>query len=286
MFFSKSFEAAINQLSAQISSQDCVGRNYLDLSIQAWCSYLDLLEEEEAYIEEGFKSQGFQPRITQDYLNGDIFLALFGENKTAINATAFINKFDKRIRWESHRVKFYLLLAFVIVSVGYTLFIVSGKFKKQNFQDRRSQLSLPNASHSWPAQLSEHNFLLILVVNAKHENIIHTLKNNNGIITLEVANQLYHATQELWLGSEQQYLNLPIETFFKNQSNQETSSPSEYDVFFIKIRLIQKDSGFEDRVSQLSRADGFTRLPKIAQKVEVSNRLSSKSYENIGVYSR
>lgn len=281
MFFSKSFEATINQLSVQISSQDYVGRE-LVLSIQAWCNYLGLLEEEKTYIEKGLKSKEIQSSVSQDYSSGDIFLSLSGENQIKINVTTFTRNLDKRIWWGNQRMKFYLLLAFVIVSVGSALFLLSKKYKEQNYQGGGSQLSLPNIPYAESVQSIKYGFILMLVVNVKHESIINTLKNT-GSITHDMPDQLYHATQELWFGSEEQYLNSQIKTQFNSQG---TPYPSEYDVYFIKIKLVQENSKFNKNASQLSRRDGFMQLPKIAQEVKVSNRLSSKSYANIGVYSR
>lgn len=283
MFFSKSFEAIINQLSDKISAQNHRERDYLDSSICEWCNYLDFSEAAQDYINRGFKKQGIQPKSGPDYRNTDSPCISLGDNQIKIhNIVNFIDSLNKSIRWRDHAVKFYLLFAFVIVSVGYVLFLLSKRYEEQSYQARGNQLAPFNVSHPEFAQPIKHDFLLILVVNVKHEGIINTLRST-GSITPDMTDQLYHATQELWFGSEKQYLNSPVQSSFKSK---EAFAPSEYDVYFVKIKLSQKDSGFEEKASQLSRVGGFRQLPRIAQEVEVSNRLSSKSYENIGVYSR
>lgn len=284
MFFSKSFEAALDQLSnqIQIQIQDSTRDDYLDLSIQAWCDYLNFSMAEKSYIQQSIKNQKIYPRVSPDSLKSNDFQISLGGNKIKINTTAFISRLDERMQWRNHNMKFYLLFAFVIVSIGYVYFVFAKKYERQNFQSREGKLASSNNLYSASAQPVSPNFSLILVVNVKHEGIINALKHS-GSITSDMAEQLYRSTQELWFGSEDQYSDSPIETSFKGE---ETPDPSEYDVYFIKIKLAQEISGFGENISQLSRRDGFMQLPTIAKDVKISNRLPSKSYANIGVYSR
>lgn len=278
MFFAKSFEIALDILRNQIQhKQDFANQDSLFLDmIQEWCSYLDLSRAEKFYILEGFKSQKLFPRFVKDYKNDDVFITLYGDNNTATNITNFIGRLSEKPQRKNQKMDFYLLLAFVIVSVGYVLFLISEKQKKQNFRDQEIVLQENTF------QGIKDNAILILVLSVKYEDVINELKSKKSIDP-DLCDRLYYATQGLWLGSEQQYLNSLIESSFRSE---ETSIFSAYDVYFVKINLSDKDSGFESKASQLSRADGFRRLPKITQGIEISNRLPSKSYANIGAYNR
>lgn len=282
MFFSKSFEDILNQLSNKILMQGSIRENRLELSIQAWCDYLDFSPTEKSYIQQGIKNQEINFRVNPDFLRSKDVQISLGKNEVKINTVTFTDNLDERIRWRNHNMKFYLLFAFVLVSIGYVYFIFSKEYEKQNSQNRKDQIAPPNASYPLSDQSNSPYYFLILVVNVKYEGIVNVLKRN-GSISPDIAIQLYHATQELWSGSEEQYSNLPIENSFKGE---ETPYPSEYDVYFIKIKLAQESSNFGESISQLSRRDGFMQLPTIAQDIKISNRLSSKSYANIGVYSR
>jgi len=276
MFFSKSFKIVLDKLYNQIQHKQYPGNTY-DVSdmIQEWCNYLDLSRAQKSYILEGFKSQQLHPLFAKDNKNDDS-ITLYTDNKPAINITNFIRELSAKTQWKDRKMNFYLLLAFVIVSVGYVLFLISEKQKKQNFRDQEIVLQENTF------QGIKDNAILILVLSVKYEDVINELKSKKSIDP-DLCDRLYYATQGLWLGSEQQYLNSLIESSFRSE---ETSIFSAYDVYFVKINLSDKDSGFEAKANQLNRVDGFRRLPKITQGIEISNRLPSKSYANIGAYSR
>lgn len=288
MLFSESFVRALESLSGKVSEQDLTMSDLLDTSIQAWCNYLALPKEIESYIIEGFSKQGFKPeyghREILPGLGEDYFRISFGAFCQVIDLTSFIKNLDTRVKSKKQKIKFHLLCAFIIVSVGNTLFALSRV--DQEIRQKTKGLESSVYQTQKPAQMAKNKSLLILVISAKHENIAKELKNSSSIAS-EMADRLYRMTQELWLGTDNSFANSPINYLFEKQNDREIISPSEYDVYFVKIKLAQEDLGFGEKVvSQLTRSDSFARLPSIAKEIEVSDRLPSRSYENIGVYSR
>jgi hypothetical protein len=95
---------------------------------------------------------------------------------------------------------------------------------------------------------------------------------------------LYRATQALWIGSEADFFKSELTNRFSDAHEEQEREKFEYDVHFVKIELHNPEPGFYQDASQIDRLDAFRRLSENSGKVEVSPRLSSKAYENTGVY--
>lgn len=283
------FKSAIEALSKKIREQNYREEDLPDRSIQMWCNYLNLSKDQTAYIVKGFNKSEFNQnsrdrnfesipeqlvpcRTSYQKENFGTFLAVLGQSESQ----------------DFRKIKFYLSRAFVIVSILSNLFSFENSYSPDE-QDRKNEKGIkdPDLYTSQKGNLPNlNNHLLILIISAKHEDIINRLKND-GAITIEIADDLYHCTQELWQGTEGSFKNSQMKSLFDQSHDENDIFSSEYDVFFIKIKLNQKESGFgRNVVSQLARSDSFAKLPDIAEEVTVSNRLPSRAYGNIDVYSR
>lgn len=293
MFFSKSFLGTLEQLSNNIVLQSSTDERLLEVCIQTWCKQLGV-EEATSYIVRGFRNQGIKIETndaigifkTERTVKILFFLTNYFYSSYQVNIDVYrlVEEMVQRTISNNFKVKVYLLCAFVIVAVGYALFLLE-KRQQRGSQNENQIAGKNEIVQSGYSYFAKDDFVLLLVVNVKHEGIFRALKDDRNINS-KLADELYHATQDLWIGSKDSFENSSINNFFGIQRDEMTKYSSEYDVYFIKITLSEKDTGFEKDVSQLKRTDAFKHLPEIAKTVEVSNRLPSQSYENIGVYSR
>lgn len=170
--------------------------------------------------------------------------------------------------------KFIVLIGFIGAGLGLILYFL---YKKQSQQ--QSTALTPSAiapKQVLPRELKKN---LVIVINyKKNSELIKKLKNI-GITSKEQGESLYLATQFLWLGSELKYDLSGFEQCF-NQA--ETIESSEYDVVLVHIKLTESESGFEP--DAINRLPAFKRLHEITKSIRVSERLSSKAYNNSELY--
>jgi len=286
MYFSNKFLRILETLANEVESKTINGQDKLSPSVTAWCNYLNLPEEFSAEVVENFRRQELN-----DIFN--TFLGEWGVSSAPLryqknpDVSIFISKIEDELpKQNSFKTKFYLLAAFVLVSSAYTFKRLSqleeGGRLPQKLLTENSISKTKSFSREVGDSLRE---ILVLVVNCKHKKIVFDLLGDSPFTTKR-SEELYQVTQALWAGTEQAYEGLPIQNFFEAESEKSELKDSEYDVYFIKISLSELDNGFKKDASRLSRLDAFMRLPEIAEEIEISDRLSSKAYANIGVYSR
>ncbi|MGF1981102.1 MAG: hypothetical protein RMY30_036720 [Nostoc sp. CmiSLP01] len=164
-------------------------------------------------------------------------------------------------------VAFVILLAFVIIAVFY----FAASFLKQDARRTPNPVNSNNADN-----------ILVLVLNAVRKNLIDALQTN-GQVTSNNWEELYTATQVLWVGSESVFVN-EFQTWFNENRKITEEEQSEYDVYLVKIYLRNDEPGFKDGASQVERYFAFRNLPDNSQQLLVSPRLSSKAYGNANLY--
>lgn len=158
-------------------------------------------------------------------------------------------------------VAFVVVLAFVIIAVFY----LALKFLNPN-----------------PVPSNNADNILVLVINAVRENLIEALQTN-GQVTSNNWEELYTATQVLWVGSESVFVE-EFQSWFNENRKVTEEEQSEYDVYLVKISLINGSPGFKDSATQVDRYSAFRNLPENSQQLLVSPRLSSKAYGNTNLY--
>ncbi|MBW4499261.1 MAG: hypothetical protein KME57_06750 [Scytonema hyalinum WJT4-NPBG1] len=126
--------------------------------------------------------------------------------------------------------------------------------------------------------------VLVLVINVGKENIIQLLQKDPQV-TINNYEELYSATQALWIGSINVF-SQEFQPWFDENYKVPENEKSEYDVYLVKISLKNDNSGFKSDAGQLERLDAFRKLPENSQEVLVSPRLSSKAYRNKHLYNR
>ena len=124
-------------------------------------------------------------------------------------------------------------------------------------------------------------YVLVLVVNAGRESVIDAVRTG-GVAALN-GDQLYQATQALWLGKETDF-ELSLGGWFNKE--RVVSEPSEYDVYLIRVEMAGDDPGLHRNANQLDRLDAFRRFQSMGFKATVSPRLPSDAYGTTDVYSR
>ncbi|RMG19606.1 MAG: hypothetical protein D6729_04765 [Deltaproteobacteria bacterium] len=126
----------------------------------------------------------------------------------------------------------------------------------------------------------------MLVINAdRHKNVIDALRSG-GVKALE-GEQLYKATQSLWVGTEEEFRDSKLAEWFREERAVAEESKSEYDVHLVRVDLPADDVGLHRDVNQVDRADAFRRIQSMKDvRVTVSDRLPSDAYGTTGVYKR
>lgn len=154
-----------------------------------------------------------------------------------------------------------------VTCAAYTLYQQVEKNKEQKTFNDYPDTSLIGKTNR---QSGSPNYFLVLVVNAKQEKVIQSIKAN-GKIKADDCSPLYRATQALWMGGESDLLKLNITPDFLTKSK--VLDTSEYDVYFLLISLSNYEKGFDKDVTSIDRSDAFEKLPYISQGVNVSDRL-------------
>jgi len=124
--------------------------------------------------------------------------------------------------------------------------------------------------------------VLILVINALKKDFVESLKTQAKIES-QNCDQLYRATQCLWLGNEESN-DSNLKYHFDNPDKfvVQPQEESEYDVYLIQIKLDDPHPGFKPNVNQIERMSAFRTLAD--SSVEISNRLRVGVYRSTGVY--
>jgi hypothetical protein len=147
------------------------------------------------------------------------------------------------------------------------------KFLKKVIEWFREIFSTHTHSTSDRRAPPPEGWVLVLVVNAKHASLLEALQC--GTDTGWDRDQLYEATQALWVGTVSDF-EQKLEPWFKDERS--VQEPSEYDVHLVCIALTHVDAGLRRDTNSLDRLDAFRRLKMQGGKVHVSPRLSSEAY--------
>ncbi len=129
----------------------------------------------------------------------------------------------------------------------------------------------------------KETWVIVLVISARHEKLLRVLQDQK-CITENECDALYRSTQFLWMGTQLEFANSPLNPQIIKELASSEFNHSEYDVHFVRIELNRHESGFEQNASQLDRLDAFNELPMTSKSVRVSRRLPSSAYGQTGVY--
>ncbi|MBD2254938.1 hypothetical protein [Nostoc parmelioides] len=283
----KAFQKVFAELEKKLEdTKDSLPRNHegnfqikdvLNLSIQLWGNKLDLNSEQISSIQR-FANASKTDAIVKDIYNEWSYL----EESWGPWKSAKKNKFGNYVQEKVKSIMnldltgftFILLAAFVFTGIGLILYLLNQRnSEKDNYVPKE-----------YPPVVSSPPKILVLGINAKHQSIIQSL--NKGRVAPSEVEELYRATEALWIGSQTDFSQSALKKKFSGENALQETEESEYDIYFVKIELTQPVPGFGADVNQMGRLDAFRELPKVSGKVEVSPRLSSSAYENTPVYSR
>lgn len=282
-----SFKAFVNSWNTLHKKQD---NSSLKKAVRYWCIELKLDETESITVEENIHEWIQNLSIIKFVLNVAKqfeFLSPHkafwsGENPyigdlTPEEFSQYIGNKQEAMERQNN-VDAVLLIAFVLVSVGFVI----------NYLDKNSQQGEQgwnsSSANKYPGASSNQRNVLVLVINADRDDLINSLDEKNRIKEADWE-ELYNATQFLWIGTASEFSNSDICNYF-SISNTVNLDTSEYDVRFIRINLSKPDPGFQPDVLQIDRRDAFQRLPGISRGISISPRLSSEAYSAKGFYNR
>lgn len=163
----------------------------------------------------------------------------------------------------------YLLIALAVAVGGYVVY-------RQTHKDSR-QDPLPVR----PVVESTHK-VLVLVINAGREGIIDALRAGGGSALL--GDQIYQATQALWLGNPVEFERSGLAQWFAKE--RAVTQLTEYDVHLVRFDIAVDDAGLQRNANQMDRLDAFRRFLTSGFKASISPRLPSDAYGTTDVYSR
>lgn len=266
--FSDYFAKLCKEIECQVNDwikreKDDYGRvkfnEVLDVAVKSWCDQLNIYDEETDYINEWLKNN---INILKTFWN--------------IQKDLTMKKFKL-----TGQIDLILLIAFGVVIVAITLSLLNKQSNQEERQFRKNQsVSAPPI----PDQNKDTSWILLLVINSAKDEIRQSLETSRRVTTNH-SDALYRATQALWMGSKADFEQSELKSWFSG-NRVVLAVESEYDVYFVRIDLDEHDSGFNPDANQIDRIDAFRRLPDNSGKVEVSDRLPSKAYENKLLYSR
>jgi len=163
----------------------------------------------------------------------------------------------------------YILIALAVAAAGYVVYRVT----------RRPQPPVQAPPVTTTAAPTRR--VLVLVINADRKNIIDALRSG-GVAAVE-GDQLYQATQALWLGTEDEFGSNLSQWFSEARA---VTEPSEYDVHLVRVDLSSDVPGLHRDANQMDRLDAFRSFQRTGVKTTVSPRLPSDAYGTTNVYSR
>lgn len=164
----------------------------------------------------------------------------------------------------------YILIALAIAAAGYVVYLL------------RSRPQRPVEAPPVTTTAATTRWVLVLVINAGRDGVIDALRSG-GVAALK-GDQLYQATQALWLGPEAEFCGSNLSEWFSEA--RAVAEPSEYDVHLVRVELSSDDPGLHHNANQMDRLDAFRRFQSMGFKATVSPRLPSDAYGTTDVYSR
>ncbi|MBR8840392.1 MAG: hypothetical protein DSM106950_42005 [Stigonema ocellatum SAG 48.90 = DSM 106950] len=268
--FTELFDKDLEEISQELSRIDDKN-NLLDSAVVAWCNKLQLTPNETTDIREWIKVLKSKQSDSENNLFsvlGNIF-SLENTISSSLELIKYIN------------VKMFLVAVAALIGLGYLL-LRSNARKKEESKLINSQpiYTLPHSQDN-----KKNSWILVLIINAGNTSIIQDFKSNSKV-TLNEAEELYHSTRALWMDTQTNFWQSELEKRVDVDEEQALTEEeeSEYDVYFVQLELKEHHIGFEPNAKSIDKSDAFKMLPEIAIKVKASPRLSSKSYENTGVY--
>lgn len=285
MLFSDNFTQALHDIMDVLKSkQNLNNEDLFRFAVEAWCEKLGWPEHAAHY--------GFDPGNVSQFVNlKDFHKHLSNAENQAGQPLGFsrilrklFDLLDSSLQWlaeyccEVHQrgkamstvdATIYLLIALAFAALGYAVYLQVSKNKLPN--ETRTRLN--------PATMQ---WVLVLVVNVGRDSVINAIRSG-GIAALE-RDQLYNATQDLWVGTESDFKCSSLAQWFSEDRT--VTEESEYDVHLIRIDIAGDDPGLHRGANQMDRLDAFRRFQKTGIKVMVSPRLPSKAYVTGDLYPR
>jgi len=192
-----------------------------------------------------------------------------------IKPNKFLNSCKKVFNMNiNNDIRTILLISLGITGLGFLLFTLNQN--QSNSIEQRTPIS-----KSYPPNYQ----YLILVISDSKADILNDL-NVNSCPDYDLCDKLYQSTKFIWVGSKQQSLSLFGDSFAQRGSLG-YGQQSEYDVYFVKIELLNyNEDGFDAEVSSIKRIDAFRKLADVGKIVAISERLSASSYQRKNLYNR
>lgn len=195
-------------------------------------------------------------------------IPVVGPSLLQVHAGDYIRARDEAM--SKMEAKDYLLIALAVAAAGYVIY----RLARQPSESRGAPPARPAAVPT--------RWVLVLVINAGRDGVIDALRSG-GVAALE-GDQLYQATQALWLGPEAEFRRSNLSEWFSEA--RAVAEPSEYDVHLVRVELSSDDPGLHRNANQMDRLDAFRRFQSMGFKATVSPRLPSDAYGTTDVYSR
>ncbi|TAE61515.1 MAG: hypothetical protein EAZ87_01565 [Nostocales cyanobacterium] len=200
-----------------------------------------------------------------------------------------VNSFLSRMSIRSDNMKIIVLIGFVIVAVGYWVYIINRQKEQAQQPTRRPEIrqneyvsNSPSPAIQTPSIERITKQFLVLVISASQIDFLNSILEKRSIDFNDGEN-LYELTKYLWTGSEADY-----KTIQSNISRYQVYSgqESEYDIHLVSIEIKQIDPGFKPNVNQLDRYDAFRKLSDLTVDFQISPRLQMEAYGDFAVYNR
>lgn len=258
--------------------------NLFRAAVEAWCEELDWpLEAARLGLElhgrlafafdaavKAKKEHGSLQERGRQALRGVTRIIRVVRPSLQVHAGDYIRARDEAM--SKMEAKDYLLIALAVAAAGYVIYRY--RLARQPSESRGAQPARPAAVPT--------RWVLVLVINAGRDGVIDALRSG-GVAALE-GDQLYQATQALWLGPEAEFRRSNLSEWFSEA--RAVAEPSEYDVHLVRVELSSDDPGLHRNANQMDRLDAFRRFQSMGFKATVSPRLPSDAYGTTDVYSR
>jgi len=175
----------------------------------------------------------------------------------------------------SEDIKIIILIAMGVTGVGLILFLLNQPSSNSEKNPKEPKVKLQSSNTQY----------LILVIGSAKSNILDSLKINISP-DYDLCEKLYQSSKFIWIGSQPQSLSL-FDDLFSQSVGIEYGQKSEYDVYFVKIELLNyNENGFDAEVSSINRIDAFRQLENVGKVIAISNRLPASSYQRRNLYER